>query len=310
MASCTQCASGGKARGSAQDVRYLAPNMHPAVEIEDEATWPTEFLERARAGRRLVVSYQRERRRIEELGQQNISARANHSRNAFLPEYDRLVETLEGILSSHRVVGYHCTRLTSGEATDIRVNGLRVLSLELVRVKLRHCFADGHLTQANFAYLQNSPHIADSLRDPYGQRTHQVAYCPNQSTLRSAGHVYRFFQSWGGEVAYGGHENDSRIGQVLRRIGVPYIIMCAVPYADVKEWCHPLAEKFLSQFVSGKVKDPEPSAGFDLFATRDLAPGNVLDLISGRDPRFAALTHYKNWEVRDQPYIPLKAADA
>jgi len=70
-----------------------------------------------------------------------------------------------------------------------------------------------------------------------------------------------------------------------------------------------LAERFLSQFVSGKVKDPEPSAGFDLCATRDLAPGNVLDLIPGHDPQFATLTHYKNWELWDQPYIPL-AADA
>jgi len=290
-------------------VRYLAHNMQAAVEIEDEATWPTEFRERARAGRRLVVSYQRERRRIDELGQQDSSARTHPLRNAFRSEYDRLVETLEGILSSHRVVGYHCTRLTPGEAADIRVSGLRVLSLELVRVKLRHCFADGHLTQANFAYLQNSPHIADSLRDEYGRRTHQIAYCPNQSTLRSAGHVYRFLQWWGGEVAYGGHEDDSRIGQVLRRIGIPYIIKCAVPYADVMEWCRPLAERFLSQFVSGKVKDPEPSAGFDLCATRDLAPGNVLDLIPGHDPQFATLTHYKNWELWDQPYIPL-AADA
>jgi hypothetical protein len=58
------------------------------------------------------------------------------------------------------------------------------------------------------------------------------------------------------------------------------------------------------------VKDPEPSAGFDLVAARDLAPGNVLDLISGHDPRFSTLTHYKNWDVRDRPYIPLQAADA
>src|SRR5215472_7793754 len=183
VASCTQCAGGGKACGSAQDVRYLAPNMDPAVEIEEEATWPAEFRESAVAGRQLVISYQRERKRIDRLIQQDTSARTNPPRNAFRSEYDRLVETLEGILSSHRVVGYHCTRLTPGEATDIRMNGLRVLSQELVRVKLRHCFAEGHLTQANFAYLQNSPHMADSLRDQYGRRTHQIAYCPNQSTL-------------------------------------------------------------------------------------------------------------------------------
>jgi hypothetical protein len=283
--------------------------MDPAVEIEGEATWPAEFRERAVAGRQLVNSYQRERQRIDGLIQQDTSARTNLPRNAFLSEYDRLVETLEGILSSHRIVGYHCTRLTPGEAADIRVNGLRVLSPELVRVKLKHCFADGHLTQANFAYLQNSPHIADSLRDHYGQRTHQIAYCANQSTLRSAGHVYRLLQSWGGEVASRGHEDDTRIEHVLQRVGVPYIIKCAVPYADVKEWCRPLAERFLSQLVGGEVKDPEPSACFDLFATRDLAPGNVLDLIAGPDPQFSTLTNYKNWNVRDQPYIPLQAAD-
>ena len=299
--------AGGKAQGTAQDVMYLAPSMDPALEIEDETTWQAEFRARAAAGRQVLISYQRERRRVAVLGQE-AAAKIKTPRNALLSEYDRLVETLEGILASHRIVGYHCTRLTPGEATDIRVSGLRVLSLELVRVKLVHCFADGHLTQANYAYLQNSPHIADSLRDQFGRRTHQIAYCPNQSTLRSAGHVYRFLQSWGGEVAYGGHEDDSRIGPVLRRIGVPYIIKCAVPCADVKESCRPLAERLLAQFVSGEVKDPEPSAAFDLVATRDLAPGNVLDLIAGDDPQFSTLTNYKNWDARDRPYIPLVTA--
>jgi hypothetical protein len=282
--------------------------MDAAVEIEDEATWPAEFRERAAESRPLVISYQRERRRIDELGRKDVSIRTNPPRNAFVSEYDRLVDTLEGLLSSQMVVGYHCTRLTPGEAADIRVNGLRVLSLELVRVKLKHCFADGYLTQANFAYLQNSPHIADSVRDHYGQRTHQIAYHPNQSRLRSAGHVYRPLQSWGGEAVYRGHEDDARIEQVLRRIGAPYIIKCAIPYADVKEWCLPLAGRFLSLFVRGEVQDPEPSAGFDLSATRDLAPGNVLELIAGHDPRFSTLTNYHNWDVPDQPYIPLPAA--
>jgi len=41
------------------------------------------------------------------------------------------------------------------------------------------------------------------------------------------------------------------------------------------------------------------SGGFDLFAERDLGPGNVLDLISYADPRFLALTEFDRWRPHD-----------
>jgi hypothetical protein len=93
-----------------------------------------------------------------------------------------------------------------------------------------------------------------------------------------------------------GHEDDDGIASVLRRIGTPYIVKCAVPLAGLRSWVGPVSARFLSQLVSADVPYPEPPPSFDLFPCCDLPGSSVLDCISFPDSQFRDPTGCNGWE--------------
>jgi hypothetical protein len=266
-----------------------------AVEIEDQTSWPPDFLDAVLRNRELVLSYQRECLSIDRRAQDDVLLRIHRPTNRHEHDYRRLVEDLETSLTRHRIVGYHCTRLTPGEIAGIKSDGMRLLTSDLVSKRLTQCCADGHLAQGEFDYLRRSGHIRKSLDNKYGKRTGMIWLCPNRSTLRESSGVFRLFQHWGGEVMYGGHENDTAIASTLCRIGTPCIVKCAIPFSLVSQFHINFTERFLSQFVSGDVEYVEPTADFDLYTKHDLPASAVLEIIERSNPKFETMTESKAW---------------
>ncbi|MEJ0084997.1 MAG: hypothetical protein WDO72_04915 [Pseudomonadota bacterium] len=265
------------------------------VELEAVDTWPPEFLQAAVQNRELILSFQRERQRIDRLGWDDIRVRINPPENRYEDEYKALVDRLDGSLVRHRIVGYHCTRLTPGEIRSIKANGLRLLSTDLVRQRLDSCVADGHMTSAQCEYLVGSQIMRESLGNLHGNRTGMIWFCPNRSTLQESSGVYRLFRSWGGEAVYLGHEEDEKIAAVLAGIGTPCIVKCAIPFPCDDPYYPQFAARFFSQFISNDFEYPEPSPGFDLCTERDLLGSEVLEVIEFSDPRFESLTACSTW---------------
>jgi hypothetical protein len=270
------------------------------IEVEEQQTWPREFLGDAIANRSLVVSYQLERQRIDRLGWEDVSVRINPPANQYEPEYTQLVDRLEPILVPHRIVGYHCTRLTRTEIADISARGMRVLSAALVQERLDRSVKRSDLTVADYEYLKISEVVGSNLKNMNGNRTGMSWFCPNRSTLRISSGVYRLFRSWGGEAIYCGLEGDVRIADVLRRIGTPCIVKCAIPLPWAVQYHVNFTERFLSRMVSRDVKYPEPCSEFDMHTKQDLAPGDILDIVEFSDPRFEILTGCAGWATRER----------
>lgn len=267
------------------------------VEIELAETWPPDFLREVVRNRELILAYQRERRRIDHLCRDDVFARMNPPENKHAKEYNELLDRLDEDLTRHRIVGYHCTRLTSSEIAGIESNGLRLLSPALVRQRLDQCVADGHMTAAHREYLDSSQIMRESLGDRHGNRTGMIWFCPNRSTLREASDVYRLFRSWGGEAVYFGHETDANIAPVLGRIGTPCIVKCAVPFPCDAPYYPKFAARFFSQFIVNDIEYPEPPAGFDLLIRQDVRASGVLEIIEFSDPRFESLTGCSTWSA-------------
>jgi hypothetical protein len=281
--------------------------MQLAVAMDDLHSWPSPFRARALASKGLCLAYQMERQRIHDSVCDDPIARTYPPPNKYEADYNDLVEDLETLLIPHRLVAYHCTRLTPREVTDVRTGGLRMLSADLLKRRIDHCEEDGHFSSADANWLRSSPHIARTLSDQTGNRTGRLCYCPNVSTLRYDSGVYRLFRCWGGEALYLGHEDGPHFMPALRLIGSPKIVQCAVPFADIMDFVAPFAARFLSQLVADAVEYAEPPPTFDVFATRDLDPENVLELIDFQDPKFAALTLWPTWDARHQPQVPCHA---
>jgi hypothetical protein len=209
----------------------LSPIHTPlAVEIEDQKSWPQDFVEQAGQNRDLILAYHRERQRIDRLCEDDVFIRVEPPENEYGSGYDELVERLDKILTRHRIVGYHCTRLTPREISGIKSDGLQLLSPALVRRRLDRCVADGHLTSVHREYLDNSQLMRESLGNKHGNRTGMIWFCPNRSTLQQSSGVFRLFRSWGGEAVYVGLEQDEKIAAVLASIVTPCVVKCAIPF--------------------------------------------------------------------------------
>lgn len=261
------------------------------VEIEMRETWPSELTAAVGENRTLIRSYFRERQRIDRLGLNNVNPPTNGYRGA----YDALVDQIDESLTRHRLVAYHCTRLTPNEINQVRTNGLRVLSPDLVQDRLEQCVADGLMTTDERDALAHSPMLKASLANEHGYRTGMVWLCPNRATIRDSAGVFRLFSLWGGEAVYGGHEDNAQITATLARIGEPAIVKCAIPFPCDEPYHPKYAERFLSQSVSDEIEHPEPPPKFDLRTNSGVLPSQVLEVIRFSDPRFEAFTGYSTW---------------
>lgn len=265
------------------------------VEIEVPETWPRDFHQTVAAYHDLVLAYHAERKRIDKIAEIDVMARVHRPPNPYSSAYNSLVDQLDNSLTQHRIIGYHCTRLTLKEITRVKSEGLRILSEELIHKRLDECVADGHISLAQRDFLKNSQSTGDNLQDRNGHRTGMVWLCPNRSTLRRSGEVYRLFRSWGGEAVYAGQEEDKVTAAALAGIGTPAIVKCAVPFPTDASSHPKFAARFLSQSVATEDSYPEPSPRFSLSIRMDIPPSQVVEVIQFADPRFESLTRSSTW---------------
>lgn len=270
--------------------------MDIVVEIEDIDSWPKEFEQKALRNKKLLISYHRECRRISKLCIEDVKLRINPPYNKYEFDYNNLLAYLDNILLKHNLLGYHCTRLTSRETSEIKNHGLQILSEKLVIKRLMNAFNDGYLSEIEYNYLKDSKHLKHTINDESGNRTGMIWFCPNRSTLKDSSAIYRLLRNWGGEAVYWGHEKDHNISQTIKNIGLPCIIKCSLPISETEFFHHNYSARFLSYLASDNIEYPEPPASFDLNIKRDLLPNEVLNIIDIRQHEFIDLIDYNKWK--------------
>jgi len=263
------------------------------IDIEDPRTWPDTLVKVMSENKNLFVAYHSEEKRLDKLGREDFMLRIRRPPNLHKDQYNKVIETIVGILEKENIVGYHCTRLLDHEINNIKNVGMRMLTRELVTERLQSALDLGLLSTEQHSYISNSEILNDSLDDKMGKRTDYIWFNPNLSTLREGDGVFRFFQSWGGEAVYNGHEEDTKISPGLRSIGNPCIVKCSIPIADIDEDAVYLSRRFVSQFILDEIPYPHPTAGFDMGIQRNLQPSEVVDIIEISHPEFQKLTPYK-----------------
>ena len=275
------------------------------IEIEDIDTWPPDFREVAIQNKSLIVSYHKECLHIDRCCEDDVLLRINPPKNRYKQAYRTLVYQLETLLATHRIIAYHCSRLTKEEIVNIQQEGLHVLTGGLVDKKLDQCLSRGYLKQAEYDRIKNSSHLFESLHNQLDSRTGMIHFCASQTTLRDDHAVFRFFRSWGGEALYRGHEQDSSIAHVISRIGVPCIVVCAIPYMRISQGFRHLSEHFLMYLVSAELGLTNLSLAVDIRTEENLGPSEILDIIKFSDPEFEELTIKSTWLSQYQIKTPV-----
>jgi hypothetical protein len=119
--------------------------------------------------------------------------------------------------------------------------------------------------------------------------------------LKDTGVSY-FFRTCGGEGLYF-HLEAQRILPRLQLVGVPYIVVAAVPHAHFPLVGKPLAERFMAHLVIGDVESVGPPPGFDFRTESALDVANIIELVDYYDPRLKQWTQWHKWPTDEQPKV-------
>lgn len=267
------------------------------IEIDDQSSWPGPFLILARENIEMITGYRREEQRIDQMLREDVLARVNTPRNKFEKEYRDVVDQLDNMLTPHRLVGYHCTRLTRTEIEEIAEVGLHPLSPELILRRVSRIIEREELLDSASVERIGSE-VAKGLQERNGgARAAMIWFCPNRTTLRDFSAVYRFFESWGGEALYSVYLSDSNVDSGLADLGVPCVIRCSVRIRDAEHFHHSLAERFLSALVAEDVYNTQPTAEFDVYTMYAVEASGILEIIECSDPQFESLTGSASWRL-------------
>ncbi|MFD0360081.1 hypothetical protein ACFQZZ_01290 [Nocardia sp. GCM10030253] len=179
--------------------------MDKPVNLDDPESWPPEL------------------RQLATLGARHPGCQTRFTSDLRPPE--ELSRAIELILAEHGVVVYHCTRLMESEVDDIRVNGLRATSQELLADKVAAALQAGLLTDAQVERILTTGVL--SAVDQRAARTNEICTVANLHTIEAVGDgLEPYLQNWGGEITYFWQQTreDLELEKTLREIGRPTLI--------------------------------------------------------------------------------------
>lgn len=246
-----------------------------SIELNDIATWPVQLKQMFEKHHDLLSQYAA---REKELSLMQLSKRYKEKNN-FQCQRDKIAYSLSEIIKDHELVAYHCTRLLDNEILEIRINGLRPLSLELVKAKLNKARESGDLSEKEIENLlfKNECHVEG--------RSGKIWFVAGVSVLTDESAVDDLFTFWGGEALYNLNEN------FLKRIGTPCIIKCAIQTQILNLNYSELATKFEIAYLE-YIETRCITSYFDDYITEPLFPAKIIEIYKKNDPDFKNLTSY------------------
>jgi hypothetical protein len=201
-----------------------------------------------------------------------------------------VIAEVDAVLSTERILGFHCTRLLRYEVDAIRLEGLRHLTESFVTESIDRALSTGGLPAATARAIRET----NQSRDP--GRAGVVCFVNMRSELACESSVGRLFRCWGGEAIYWGHEPrfDPPTGTVLQKMGEPCIVLAALPVPVLS-----LYEKLGMQFARAYLKScgvRRVSVGFESRVRQAVPREWIIDVVSYRDRRFEELTRSSKWQ--------------
>jgi hypothetical protein len=183
------------------------------------------------------------------------------------------------LLADHRLRAYHCARLLEREIVDIRSQGLRPLSAELVEDKLGAAVRCGAITVDERARL----HEHRRLGGPGLVVEGRVCLALSTADFGLAAHFFNpMLSCWGGEAIYAAHESGATsMAGTLRRLGRPSIVVVHIEASAITA-----TPSLTGPFVAVAAGWPAEEHGADIACAGPVPPEFVEDVWHPGDARY------------------------
>lgn len=123
------------------------------------------------------------------------------------------------LLSGHKLVAFHCTRLLDHEVAMVREEGLRPLTFDLIKTRIDRADAEGFLGPGDRALLTSKNVFA--VDNATRAREGRISLLLGEANLDAAAQgVKPLLSTWGGEGMRGGPQTRS-----VLRLGKPSVVV-------------------------------------------------------------------------------------
>src|SRR6266545_1187129 len=178
------------------------------IDADDENSWPAALLQGLEAHRETIAAFQRERARIDQAAQEDVTLRIYRHPNQHQNAWDAALALAARTVATCHLLGFHATRLVESDIEEIGQRGLQLLSVELLRRRVEARKTDGTITDRQAARLLEHNQAAED------NRSGRTAFFFTRAQLKNAG-LDRLCRSWGGEALYNYHERNPQTGPLL-----------------------------------------------------------------------------------------------
>jgi hypothetical protein len=240
------------------------------IDLNDVENWPADLLRCLEANHATLDGW--------ETGQNRPGGRA----------YDRAINALNDTLQAYALVGWHCTRLTPEEISDIRALGLSLPDQFVLAKRIDRVVAQGHVG----ADIAKSLKAENQAHEP--TRAGRLWFCFFPPALGGETGINRFFRYWGGEALYNSHQDDPLSAKALQSIGAPCIIEADVPIRLLGG--NPgLAMKMARQYVIHRGSPSREPYDHEDRIVRPLPASFIRQIHRFPEERFLELSKCKDW---------------
>lgn len=270
--------------------RFRRAKCNGVIDFEAKGTWPQRVHEILSSALNELRGYEFRQLRVDALCRRDVMSRYNPPPNEFEAKRAEVIAEVDALLSTERMLGFHCTRLLRYEVAAIRLEGLRQLTESFATERIDRALSTGCLPAVTAHAIRES----NKSGDP--GRAGVVCFVNMRSELACESSVGRLFRCWGGEAIYWGHEPrfDPPVGTALQKIGEPCIVLAAVPVPAMS-----LYETLGVQFARAFLKScgvRRVSVGFESRVRQAVPREWIIDVVSYRDRRFEELTRSSKWQ--------------
>ena len=258
------------------------------IEFDLIDTWPGSLRRLLDDSLDLLRAYEQGEERQRRMRDEHFMSSLKASPNPYKARRDVVVEAADGCLVGKEIVGFHCTRLTEGEAKEIETEGLEPLTPELLERRIRRCVECNEFSSEMAEAL-----LAKHQADEEGRRD-WTSFVYSRSILKDEPAVYWLFRCWGGEALYSSHAEDAETGPALRSVGRPCIVVVAVPVASFPCYAS-TGECFVRTFLNQRGVKTGMRAEYTGNVRMPIGPESVKTFIFHGDDEFEELTGCSGW---------------
>ena len=274
--------------------------MSSTIYLDREDTWPANIVTEISRMLPVLESYEKDRSRVDKLCQNYISVRLNPPQVLHAQERLDFLHVIDDCLKEQSLMGFHCTRLHEAEIGVVKRDGLQPLTAVLARERILRLQESGDLPEHVAPH-----HLSEkTVNDDHGRHLGMTGFLFSESLLRDEHGVWRLFRNWGGEALYVNYErhpnyeshpnHETDIGFVLQKIGMPCIVVVAVPIAEL-ETPISVAERMVSKVLGHHGIATEHGTHMGAYVLQALGGSKVKRIIPYADPEFALLTGFHGW---------------